>query len=101
MKKYDKTLNCNLNTIEGLNNYLNNSAIREVKEALRIFAHDPNKRGPNTIDEFILMTKEQVQLFQELNTNPNIKIKIEWCDDRQEQVYCYILYRTPKKKQVR
>ena len=47
------------------------------------------------------MTKEQVQLFQELNTNPNVKIKIEWCDNKQEQVYCYILYRTPKKKQVR
>ena len=53
------------------------------------------------MDEFVLMTKEQVQLFQKLNTNPQVKVKIEWYDDTQQEIYCYILYRTHKKRSLR
>ena len=103
MKNNAQTTDYDLNTIQGFNAYLKNStnAYKEVKAALKYFSHNFRKSDPNDVDEFVLMTKEQVQLFQKLNTNPQVKVKIEWYDDTQQEIYCYILYRTHKKRSLR
>ncbi len=81
--------------------YLDDISLKEVKEAVKYFSKRFRITEDNQKDEFVLMTKEQVALFNELKVEPygEVKTRIEYMDKEHTQIYCYILYREHNKKQ--
>ena len=90
-----------LNNKEDFYKYLDTMAKKEVKEAVKYFSKRFRITEDNPNDEFVLMTKEQVQLFEQLKTEPygEVKVRTEYMDNKNTQIYCYILYREHKKEQ--
>ena len=90
----------NLNRNEDFDQYINDMAIKEVKEAVKYFSKTfrvtedtPFDEDDEALDEFVLMHKSQVDLFKQMNTNPQVKIRIEYLDEQEKLIYGYILYR--------
>lgn len=75
--------------------YLDDISLKEVKEAVKYFSKRFRITEDNQKDEFILMTKEQVALFNQLKVEPygKVKTRIEYMDEKHTRIYCYILYR--------
>ena len=95
-----KKTELNLNNATDFNQYINDMETKEVKEAVKYFTRTfrvtidtPEDDEGEPLDEFILMHKEQVELFQQLNKNPNVKIRTEFLDEEKKIVYGYVLYR--------
>ena len=95
-----KKMELNLNKATEFNQYINDMEMKEVKEAVehfqkgfRVTVETPEDEEGEPLDEFILMHKEQVELFKELNTNLKVKIRTEFLDEQKKIVCGYILYR--------
>lgn len=95
-----KKMELNLNKATEFNQYINDMKMKEVKEAVeyfekgfRVTVETPEDEEGEPLDEFVLMHKEQVELFKELNTNPRVKIRTEFLDEQKKIVYGYVLYR--------
>lgn len=96
-----KPVELDLNKKKDFYEYLDKMAEKEVREAVRYFSKRFRITEDNQKDEFVLMTKEQVALFNELKVEPygKVKTRIEYMDKEHTQIYCYILYREHNKKQ--
>lgn len=88
----------NLNNTQDFHDYIDALEIREVHEAIKYFSKRFRSTLDNPNDEFILMHLYQVELFKQLNTNPDVKIKVEYQDDTKKEIYGYILYREHQDK---
>ena len=95
-----KKTELNLNNAMDFNQYINDMETKEVKEAItyfkrtfRVTIDTPEDDEGEPLDEFVLMHKEQVELFQQLNKNPDVKIRTEFLDEEKKIVYGYVLYR--------
>lgn len=95
-----KKTELNLNNAMDFNQYINDMETKEVKEAIayfkksfRVTEETPEDDEGEPLDEFILMHKEQVELFKQLNTNLEVKIRTEFLDEQKKIVLGYILYR--------
>lgn len=90
----------NLNNNEEFDAYINDMETKEVKEAVKYFKKNfrvtedtPFDEEGEPLDEFVLMHQTQIELFKQLNTNPKVKIRIEYLDEQEKVIYGYILYR--------
>lgn len=95
-----KKTELDLNNNEDFAQYINNMEIKEVKEAVKYFKNNfrvtedtPFDEEGEPLDEFVLMHQTQIELFKQLNTNPKVKIRIEYLDEQEKLIYGYILYR--------
>ena len=99
----------NLNNATDFNQYISDMETKEVKEAVayftktfRVTIETPEDDEGEPLDEFVLMHKEQVELFKQLNTNPKVKIRTEFLDEEKTIIFGYILYREhPRRSHIK
>lgn len=82
----------NLNVTKDFNSYLTSKQLSVVEECVKHFS----KRArfvEDDFDERYLYTEEELNLFVDKNTNPEVKITVEYKDALKTEVFCYILHR--------
>lgn len=85
--------NCS-NSVTTLNQQLDSTINNLVIEAVKHFKTKRfRKNEEDDFDERYFYHQSEIDAFFKLNTNPNVKMRIEYDTQIPNKIFCYVLYR--------